>query len=266
MSLNKKFIASNYSSIAHLPGSKTFDSTDLTLSKTESSKFTDIRQLQFGEKIIVTEKLDGCNLGVVRQNNDLICVIRKGYLCKDSPEPFIRNFEEYVEINRDRFLQLLVSGERAVCEWMVKTHSLGYRLPHEPCVILDIIKHCSFSRLPYLEMVERSTSVGFPVPGLIHMGIPINPYDLMVSVDRGLHGCETVPEGLVYRLERCNKFICIAKFVRSDFYSKVSFTELKQKSLELQKNFFFKFNKWGGSFRMSLKKYSVGTEYEKFIY
>jgi hypothetical protein len=117
-----------------------------------------------------------------------------------------------VEENIPRFLRVLEEGERICGEWMVKTHTLSYKLPHEPFVAFDIIKDAE--RLPYLKFKERAAAGSFITAGLVHMGEAMPPEMALQLLGNGYHGAIGEPEGLMYRYEDSqNRYICSGKFV-----------------------------------------------------
>ena len=77
-------------------------------------------------------------------------------------------FQLYIDKHRKRYLELIDNNERICGEWMVKTHSLKYALPHEPFVAFDIMK--KMERVSYDELVNRTKKLEIITPGLIHRG------------------------------------------------------------------------------------------------
>ena len=213
---SRKVIDRSYSSIKHLPGSKLIDTSDSLLSEEIANYFT--HKTQFDKDlVIVTEKLDGANVGVLRKDDVLYPIMRAGYDVRTSQHRQLRLFADFVEKNSDRFMQLLKDGERACGEWLIKTHSIPYDIKGEPFVIFDIIQ--GNKRLNYLEIMQRCHQVGFKMPKLIHMGTAIPTEVAMQLLGDGYHGSLEKPEGVVYRYERDGNFYSSAKYVRPDFES-----------------------------------------------
>jgi len=206
-----KVIPRAFSSIQHLPGSKMIDAEDKLLGAEQAKWLTQRRRVS-GDMVIVTEKVDGMNAAVLRREGLLYPLIRKGYDCRANPLPWINAFSDFVEENTTRFMSVLEEGERICGEWMVKTHTLSYKVPHEPFVAFDIIKDAE--RLPYVVFRERVAIGNFVVAGLVHMGEAIPPEMALQLLGDGYHGVIGAPEGVIYRYEDVRrKYICSGKFV-----------------------------------------------------
>lgn len=206
-----KIIPTNYPSIQHLPHSKMRDSGDRYIDKREADWVT-VKTKTAADVVIVTEKVDGCNVGVLRKGGTLNPISRKGYPISSAPYNWMRSFEEFVRDRRDRFMELLEDGERVCGEWMVKTHTLRYALPHEPFVAYDIIKGNTRDR--YMHVCDRLCACDFVSAGLVHYGVAI-PTEIAVSLmAEGFHGVIGSPEGVVYRYESAEHgWLFSAKYV-----------------------------------------------------
>jgi len=206
-----KIIPKAFASIQHLPGSKLIDAEDKLLGA-EQVKWLTQRRRTNADMVIITEKVDGMNAAVLRRGDFLHPLIRKGYDCRANPLPWINAFANFVDEHALRFLSVLEDGERICGEWMVKTHTLTYKLPHEPFVAFDIIKDAE--RLPYLKFKERASAGGFITAGLVNMGEAMPPEMALGLLGDGYHGVVGKPEGLIYRYEDSHsRFICSGKFV-----------------------------------------------------
>ena len=137
--MGTKIIPSNYPSIQHLPGSMLCSSSDSCINVREATWATVQTRLPT-DVVYVTEKVDGCNVGVLRRGDDLFPIIRKGYDVRTNQFEWIRSFADFVDAHRSRFLSLLKDGERVCGEWMVKTHTIRYSMPHEPFICYDLIQ------------------------------------------------------------------------------------------------------------------------------
>ena len=113
-----KVIPSNYPSIAHLPGSKLRRSDASAIGEQEVRWLT-VQTQRPEDLVVVTEKVDGCNVGVLRRGNSLYPLVRKGYDVRTNQFDWIRDFAKFVEKNRLRFLYLLSDGERVCGECMI---------------------------------------------------------------------------------------------------------------------------------------------------
>ncbi|MDR2166390.1 MAG: RNA ligase family protein [Clostridiales bacterium] len=206
-----KVIPRAFARVQHLPGSKMIDAQDKLLGA-EQVKWLTLRRRTNADTVIITEKIDGMNGAILRRNGLLHPLIRKGYDCRANPLPWINDFAKFVEDNAARFLSVLEEGERLCGEWMVKTHTLSYRLPHEPFIAFDLIKDAE--RMPYLAFRERIAKGDFIAAGLIHLGEAMPTEMALQLMGAGYHGVIGAPEGLVYRYEDSKRrFICSGKFV-----------------------------------------------------
>ena len=206
-----KVIPSNYPSIAHLPGSKLRRSDASAIGEQEVGWLT-VQTQRPEDLVVVTEKVDGCNVGVLRRGNSLYPLVRKGYDVRTNQFDWIRDFAKFVEKNRLRFLYLLSDGERVCGEWMIKTHTVRYDMPHEPFVCFDIIK--DNRRVRYQTLQERLRRSSFTPVGLVHSGGAISTERAVELLGNGFHGAVGAPEGVVYRYEsKEHGWLFSAKFV-----------------------------------------------------
>lgn len=206
-----KLIPSNYPTILHLPGSKFRDASDRTIGAQEVEWLT-VKTRRPDDLVIVTEKVDGCNVGVLRRGNSLYPLIRKGYDVRTNQYEWIRDFAKFVDKNRLRFLHLLSNEERVCGEWMIKTHTIRYNMPHEPFVCFDII--AGNRRVRYSTLRERLENSSFVPAGLVHSGGAISTDRAIELLGSGFHGAIDAPEGVVYRYEsQEHGWLFSAKFV-----------------------------------------------------
>lgn len=220
--LNEKIIPASYGSIPHLSTSKLTQQADKKISPGQEKILLEkVRDKH--DIIIVTEKVDGSNVGVIRKDGDLIPITRKGYRCVDSPYKQHRMFHRYVMNRLDKF-DFLEEGWRVCGEWCAMAHGTLYDLnPHEnsPFVVFDIIDDRN-KRLPHIRMYYITASNRLSrVPVLLYSvgkSIPLN--EALLKLDVGWYGAPWVynekPEGVVYRCERKGKFDFAAKWVRGD--------------------------------------------------
>ncbi len=205
----------NYGHIPHLPNSR-LGSGDHHVEIGQANIAT-IKTRDFRDLVIVQEKLDGANVGVLKLNNTLIALTRSGHDCLHSPYLAHKLFLEFVQENHDRFFNLLQEGERIAGEWLVVTHGTHYNMPHEPFVAFDIFpkKH---ERIIYHDFLLRVLPFGFIVPRLLHLGSAISTNIALkrLEANRHYHGAIGNMEGVVYRIERDNKVDFLCKYVRHD--------------------------------------------------
>ena len=195
---NSKIIPRSYGYIQHLSGSKMIDAADKLIAPREES-FLTVRTNTIKDIVIVTEKVDGCNVGVLRQGDDLIPILRSGYDVRSNPLAWIQRFAGFVHDRADRFMALLEDGERVCGEWMIKTHTLRYRMKHEPFIVFDII--AGNERRRYTDIARMAAQCGFVSAGLVHMGMAIPVETALKMLGDGFHGAQDGVEGVVYRYE-----------------------------------------------------------------
>lgn len=208
-----KVIPKNFGSISHLPGSKMIDIQDKLLGKQETEWMTDRRKNRATDIVIVTEKVDGMNAGVLKKDGLLYPIMRYGYDVRTSNVAWIRGFARFVEDRQERFWNLLNDGERICGEWILKTHTLRYDLKHEPFVAFDIIDSNN-NRDPYVKFIYRAKQYDFTTAGLVHIGEAMPSSMAIQLIGEGYHHVVgDRPEGVVYRYESNGRFICCGKFV-----------------------------------------------------
>lgn len=225
--LGNKVIPSNYPTIQHLPNSKMRDDDDSCLNEREVEYLTKKTRLK-DDVVIVTEKVDGCNVGVLRDGDSLIPLMRRGYEVSTSPHEFIRMFADFVRQNEYRFMSLLSDGERVCGEWMIKTHTIQYHMKHEPFICFEIIR--DKERVRYLDARKRLLDNGFVCAGLVHYGTAIPVNTAVEMLGDGFHGAVGQPEGVVYRYENAKQgWLFNAKFVSNPL---VGDAELFRKNID----------------------------------
>lgn len=212
----------NYGSIPHLPGSRR-GTGDRGINEGQARIACGPRDpSRKDDLIIVQEKLDGSNVGVVKLNGNLLALTRAGYLAHTSPWVQHHYFSLWVALNRSRFDSLLEEGERVCGEWLMQAHGTLYRLHHEPFVAFDIMREDD--RAPYLEVQGRCEALDFVMPALIGWGIPMPIEEAMDMLEAslltpgtyGYHGALEPVEGAVWRVETGGKFNFACKYVRPD--------------------------------------------------
>jgi hypothetical protein len=165
------------------------------------------------DTIIVTEKLDGSNVGIARVGDAIHALGRSGYLAQYSKYEQHQLFAAWVRDRERRFLEMLDDGQRLVGEWMAQAHGTRYALPHGPFAAFDLMD--GDKRLPFAALSARCVVYKIPMPKLLHIGAPISVERAMELHGDGDHGGDE-PEGVVYRVERRGEFDFMAKWVRPD--------------------------------------------------
>lgn len=202
-----------YGSIPHLSKSKTLDASDKRVTWGQESILT-VRSRDWKDIIIVTEKVDGSCVSVFRNDDILYPITRAGYNAYSSPYKQHAMFYVWVfspEIY-DRFMSVLINGERIVGEWLVQAHGTKYDLTHEPFVAFDIFSDKDI-RIPYKDFIKRINRGGFVPANLISYGMPISIEDAYKRASHSGHGAIDPVEGVVWRVEREGKVDFLAKYV-----------------------------------------------------
>lgn len=202
----------NYGSIGHLPNSRMGPGDHHVHEGQMRLCLEKVRDKH--DLIIVTEKLDGTNVGVALKDGVLLPLQRKGYLAQSSPYEMHHLFCDWVWKNESRFRAVLKEGERIVGEWLALAHGTIYKLPHEPFVTFDLFH--GQERYLHDQFIMKAGEGNFVLPRLLHRGGPLPMTDLLKLIETSGHGAVDQVEGAVYRLERKGKVEFLAKWVRPD--------------------------------------------------
>lgn len=204
----------NYGSIGHLPNSR-LGTGDHHINKAQADILTE-KTRDHKDLIIVQEKLDGANVGVLRQGDEFIAISRKGHRCIDSNLEQMQMFARWVRFCEHRFF-FLEDGERIVGEWIAMAHGTKYKTD-TPFIAFDLMR--GSERKSYLEFL-RVIGYSFPIAKLLHIGGPISVKKIEKMLDKrqedgtyGYHGALEPVEGAVWRVEREGKVDFLAKYVR----------------------------------------------------
>lgn len=189
-----------YGHIAHLRGSRTGPGDYICNIGDQIRAIVKVKDKH--DRIVVLEKLDGTNVGVLRLEDDYCTpLIRSGYLAISSKYVQHKLFATWVWENIHRFNSLLKIGERACGEWLAMAHSTRYKLSHEPFVIFDIMK--DNTRICNDVLQSRTSEYGFTTPHVIHIGGSLSIEEAMKKLGTyGFHGAMDPVEGCVWRIER----------------------------------------------------------------
>ncbi len=205
-----------YTSIGHLPGSKTGDG-DYCVNDAVARRLT--TECHPGDRVIVQEKVDGCCMAAARLGDDIIPLTRIGYRAADSIYENQRMFAVWAAHQEERFRGALRDGERLCGEWLPQAHGTRYQLAHEPFVAFDIM--AGGERLPFDDFRERVSRSDLTIPHVLQDGGAFGIESAMSALgEHGFHGALERPEGAVWRLEvrKSGRFIVgqVAKYVRPD--------------------------------------------------
>jgi len=214
MNKSSKIIPKNYNSIPHLSISKLTQQADKKISMEQELLLTK-KSRDYKDLIIVTEKIDGSNVGVCKKGNNIYAVTRSGYNAGESEAKHLQLFAEWVKKRNDVFMGI-PDGWRVVGEWCAQAHGTVYNITDEsPFMVFDIFDE-SNNPLAYIKMICFCARFGFTTIPLLHIGQPISIRNAVKLLGQGHYGNPDKPEGVVYRLEREGKFIFRAKWVRHD--------------------------------------------------
>jgi len=165
------------------------------------------------DEVIVQEKLDGSNVGILLLHGCILPLTRAGYLAQTSPFEQHWHFANWVEAQKYRFLAVLQEGERLCGEWLMQAHGTRYELRHEPLVVFDIMKE--HYRLPYDTFCQRIKRGYFVIPHLIHRGQSFSvPVALERLGDFGYHGAIDEVEGVIWRVQNRGEVDFLVKYLK----------------------------------------------------
>jgi len=198
-----------YGKIPHLPGSR-LGPSDRTADAALAARC--VGPGRDGDRVIVSEKLDGSCVAIVRETGGLVAYGRDGVPCAASRNDGRRAFAAWLAARAAR--DGLDVGERLVCEWMALAHGTRYALPHGPAVAIDGF---GAERWTLDEVRRRAAAMGLPVARILHDGDALPVADALTRLgEHGHHGALDPAEGVVYRIERAGRVIGLAKHVRAD--------------------------------------------------
>lgn len=209
-----KVIDRNYGSIPHLSTSKMSQQADKKISMGQELILTK-KARDWKDLIIVTEKIDGSNVGVVKKNGKIYSITRAGYEANSSPYKQHHLFDEYVRTFSNKWMWML-EGWRIVGEWCIQSHGTIYDITTESWFVAFDILDDKNERVPYLTFRDITRNNNIASVPLLHIGQPISIKNAIKLLGDGHYGNPDKPEGVVYRCEREGKVDFLAKWVRSD--------------------------------------------------
>jgi ATP-dependent RNA circularization protein (DNA/RNA ligase family) len=206
-----KIIDKNYGSIPHLSTSKMFQQADKKITSGQEKIMIE-KARDYKDLIIVTEKLDGSNVGIVNINGDLKAITRSGYDAISSPYEQHRYFDLWVKKNYSKF-SWLPNNFRICGEWCLQSHGTIYDITNEiPFIAFDIIDSTN-NRIDYIGFIALCLKHDIKRVPILHIGQPISLKNAIKLLGKGNYGNPDRPEGIVYRVQKENKFDFIAKWV-----------------------------------------------------
>lgn len=201
----------NYGSIGHLPCSRMGPADHSCHPGQQRICIEKARDKH--DQIIVTEKLDGSNVGIARVEDNIFALGRAGYLAQTSKYEQHQLFAAWVRERESFWREVLEPGQRLVGEWMAQAHGTRYTLPNGPFAAFDLME--GERRLSFKTLRFVCFGFGIAMPKLLHVGGPISVDKAMELHAAGDHGADE-PEGIVYRVERKGQYDFMAKWVRPD--------------------------------------------------
>lgn len=164
------------------------------------------------DKVYIQEKLDGGNVGIAKLSGKILAITRAGYLAETSQYRTHHAFNQYVQDNERRFINLLNEGERVCGEWLLTPVGTEYDLPHEPFVAFDLMT--GKDRVGMTQFYDR-VYTKLPTPRLISYK-PMGIESLEKVLDPSGHGALEPVEGAIFRIERKDKIDFLVKYVRQN--------------------------------------------------
>ena len=211
----KPLNAKAYGSIGHLPLSRLGPGD---WSVTDGMARIATQMPRKGDRVIVTEKLDGACMSVANIDGRLVALSRAGFAAADALYPHLRAFAPFVAKRMHQF-EWLQAGERIVGEWLALAHGTIYDVMHPkwaPFVAFDIFR--DGHRVLRDEFVARIFEAGQPTAHLVHDGTDAISIDAALEAlgSLGKHGATEAVEGAVWRVEREGRVDFLTKWVRPD--------------------------------------------------
>lgn len=169
-----------------------------------------------GDRVIVTEKVDGACMAVAKVEGRIVALSRAGYLASDALYSHRLAFQPYVEERHEQFARLLVEGERVCGEWMALAHGTRYNAAHgdfAPFIAFDIIR--DGQRVLRDEFGDRVGTAGLTSAAVLHDDAEGFSVEAAIAAlgDHGHHGSLEGVEGAVWRVEREGRVDFLAKYV-----------------------------------------------------
>jgi len=222
--MKKPLDRKNYGSIGHLPSSR-MGPSDHHVHPGQEAICT-VKARDKHDVIIVTEKVDGSNVGIARIGDNIHALGRAGYLAQSSKYKQHQLFADWVRKREDFWRETLHDGQRLVGEWLAQAHSTRYNI-HDPFFAFDLISNFDREtgekleterRAPFNILQKLCNVSCIQMPRVLHIGSPLSvdkAMELHLQKHSGFHP-EDGPEGVVYRVERQGEFDFMAKWVRPD--------------------------------------------------
>lgn len=215
--VHDKIIARNFGSIGHITGSKMIDRSDFFLSVEEQTKYIQCKRDK-NDLVIITEKIDGMNAGVVKKDGYLYPINRKGYdtriIGSQHKELAVlgNGWAKWVDEHYAIYDAILQEDERLVFEYAEYRHTLEYKFKCEPVFLLAKYD-ANNKRINYASLTELANKYNLMQPPLLNIGVAVPPEIVIEQYPKGLVGVKGQMEGIVYSYEHKDVHESCAKFV-----------------------------------------------------
>lgn len=205
-----------YGSIGHLPSSR-LGPGDWSIHEGQARILTE--KPRKGDRIIVSEKLDGACMAVANIDGEIVPLTRAGYRARHGRYEHLQLFEVFVMQRYAQFEAMLRPGERLAGEWLALAHGTAYDTDHEgfaPFVPFDLFR--GKDRVLRDEFLPRCLEAGMMPATCVHdSDSAVAVEDALARLGEfGCHGSIEPIEGVVYRCEREGRVDFLAKWVRPD--------------------------------------------------
>ena len=221
-----KLLPKNFGRIKHLSNSNMTDKLDSLLSPEEQKKYTECKRDK-NDIVIITEKIDGMNAGVIKKDGYLYPINKKGYDSRIMGSQFkelsvIGNgWASWVDIHYALLDLIVKEGERLVFEYAEWQHTLEYIFKCEPVFLLA--KYNSDNkRINYSELINLAQKYDIVQPPLLNYGAAVPPEIIISQYPKGLAGAKRAMEGIVYNYEHEGIHESCAKFVSNPLMGTVN--------------------------------------------
>lgn len=221
-----KIIARNFGHIGHLTGSKMIDIEDKLLDIENQVRFTSCKRDK-NDVVIITEKIDGMNAGVVKKNGMLYPINRKGYDSRGMKfqhpdlEVLGDTWAKWVDNHYELYDSILEEDERMVFENCIFVHTLRYNFKNDPVFLLAKY-NADNKRINHILLKELANRFGIQQAPVLNIGIAIPPEIVISQYPKGVVGVKGEIEGIVYSYEHGGEVETTAKFVSNKLLGTMS--------------------------------------------
>ena len=210
-SKHEKIIDKNYGSIPHMLTSKINQQADKKISQGQEDILTK-KPRDWKDLVIVTEKVDGSNCGIIKKNGKLIPITRSGYDVVYSRFKQHHLFGEWLRTQNN--FMWLPEDWRICGDWMAQVHGTKYDITSlSPFCAFDIFNERN-ERILFLNFFSICSRYEINMVNLIHIGQPVSIKNALM-LNKHPYGNPDIPEGLVYRVEREGRVDFLAKWVHA---------------------------------------------------